>query len=85
MTEPHVVHATRSFVARRLGLELDAVQLKERSVPDSDEDEPMFATLVIADNGTLSDDTIDAAVVEVDALRWQHPAYPLQLRWERKA
>ena len=82
--EPQKVSAIRAAVAFRLGINDDEVEAQERRVPGSDEDEPAYLTLLVPRKEGLDDDTINAAVVAVNADLRQHPAYPVQLRWEYK-
>lgn len=82
--EPNKVKAIRALLALKLGIDPNAIEARERTVPGSAKDEPFYVTLLIPRIEGLNDAAIDAAVTEVEAGAWQHPAYPWQLRWEYK-
>jgi hypothetical protein len=84
MPEPQKVTAIRAAIAERLGLELSEVELVERAVPGSTEDEPSFATVRVSRKEGLTDEAVHTAVFEVNALKWSPPDYFVQLRWEWK-
>jgi hypothetical protein len=82
--EPQKVAASRAAVAQRLGLDSSEIEVLERTAPGGEEDEPFFVTLCTPRTEGLEDAAIDAALRDVEAQAWQHPAYPWQLRWANK-
>jgi hypothetical protein len=71
--EPQKVAAIRSAVADRLGLDSDEIEVDERTVPGSSEDEPFYVTVRLPRKEGLTDEAVEAAVVAVDKVMWFPP------------
>ena len=82
--EPDQVKAIRAHVAAQLALGPDEVELEERRVPGSDEDQPKYATLYIPHKEGLTEERVNAAVKETERLI-HHPRHMVELRWEWNA